>query len=1018
MVDRTIKVRLEAVTAGFAAALTKAQGNVKSLAGEMGKASQSDGWKQTSTAVLAVGSAAAIAVGVAARSTLDFDKRMSAVKATGLEAQQAFGALRQAAIDAGGATKFSASEAAAGMEALLKAGVSVSDVLGGGLTGSLDLAAAGELDLATAAETAASAMTQFKLSGDQVPRIADALAAGAGKAQGDVSDLAQALGQSGLVASQFGLSLEETVGGLSAFASAGLMGSDSGTSFKTMLLALAKPSKEAAAEMERLGINAYDAQGQFIGLEALAGQLQGALSPLTEETRQSALATIFGTDAIRSASVLYEQGAAGIEKWTTAVSDSGYAAEVAAIMQDNLAGDLEKLGGAFDTLLIKMGEGQNAPLRELAQGVASVVDAASSNPQGVAAMGEGLVGVAGGALALGAAMKVASGVSEFRANIADLATTSPKTAAALTGLAKGAGVATLAIAGLTAVGQLREAFREAPATIDSVTASLVRMSDSGDAVGDAFRTISGKEILGGVDSWEDAFRRVANDTDNWTTAVDNLDGMLSDLTNSRSGIDRIGESFASVDRILTTMDTAEAAEAFASIAADFEAAERPIEELIEAFPEYAGAIQLAAAEQGKGKLSAEELAAAMSTIPDAAIAAAGPTTDLATAADLAAEAADAAAKAHEDWMLTLSSGDSSFVNGQGAWDAVIAKNEAVAQSAADATESTDDSWTDFYDGHTVKLDAYIAELESQVAAQGAWEQNMLLLTGRASEGLLAYLAELGPEGASLVAQLVTGTDAQLQIMEENFGDSGAEGADAWAQEMATRSAVWKELTAKSGAAAVKSAQAELAAGKTTLQSIINNYGLTIKIGVDKTGYWDAMNTLNSIAGKTVSAYVAIRQTGQGAVATGGYGADVAAAVGLADGGMARRRFSEGALLDGPGTPTSDSIPAWLSRREFVTKASSVDYYGPDLMYAMNAKRIPRELFKPLGFADGGSPGHAYYSPRLAGGGMAGAATGAPVLSDNDISRIADAVRFGASAGTREGITERDSMQAHAVGRYR
>jgi len=120
------------------------------------------------------------------------------------------------------------------MEALLKAGVSVKDVLSGGLSGSLDLAAAGGLDLAIAAETAASAMTQFKLSGDQVPRIADALAAGAGKAQGDVSDLAQALGQSGLVASQFGLSLEDTVGGLSAFASAGLMGSDAGTSMKTM----------------------------------------------------------------------------------------------------------------------------------------------------------------------------------------------------------------------------------------------------------------------------------------------------------------------------------------------------------------------------------------------------------------------------------------------------------------------------------------------------------------------------------------------------------------------------------------------------------------------------------------------------------------------------------------------------------------------------------------------------------------------------------------------------------------
>mgnify|MGYP001560970280 CR=1 FL=1 len=44
--------------------------------------------------------------------------------------------------------------------------------------------------------------------------------------------------------------------------------------------------------------------------------------------------------------------------------------------------------------------------------------------------------------------------------------------------------------------------------------------------------------------------------------------------------------------------------------------------------------------------------------------------------------------------------------------------------------------------------------------------------------------------------------------------------------------------------------------------------------------------------------------------------------------------------------------------------------------------------------------------------------GALTLSPADISRIADAVRFGASAGTREGIAERDSMQAHAIGRRR
>jgi TP901 family phage tail tape measure protein len=71
-----------------------------------------------------------------------------------------------------------------------------------------------------------------------------------------------------------GVSIEETTGTLAAFASAGLIGSDAGTSFKTMLQQLQNPSQESAELMQQLGINAYDAQGNFVGLADLAQQLK------------------------------------------------------------------------------------------------------------------------------------------------------------------------------------------------------------------------------------------------------------------------------------------------------------------------------------------------------------------------------------------------------------------------------------------------------------------------------------------------------------------------------------------------------------------------------------------------------------------------------------------------------------------------------------------------------------------------------------------------------------------------
>jgi hypothetical protein len=74
-------------------------------------------------------------------------------------------------------------------------------------------------------------------------------------------------------------------------------------------------------------------------------------------------------------------------------------------------------------------------------------------------------------------------------------------------------------------------------------------------------------------------------------------------------------------------------------------------------------------------------------------------------------------------------------------------------------------------------------------------------------------------------------------------------------------------------------------------------------------------------------------------------------------------FAFGGLVRGPGTATSDSIPAWLSRGEFVVRAAAVEHYGAALFAALNALRLPRFGFgglieeikrlPPLSFADGG-----------------------------------------------------------------
>lgn len=400
-----------------------------------------------SSGLMVAGAAMAAPVGVAVKKFADFDKAMSSVSAATHASQEDLKSLRDAAVKAGADTAFSAVEAAQAIEELAKAGVSTQDIMGGGLDGALSLAAAGSLDVGKAAEIASSALTQFQLKGSDVSHVADLLAAGAGKAQGGVEDLGMAMNQSGLVAAQTGLSIEETVGGLTAFANAGLIGSDAGTSFKTMLQSLTPSSKEAAQLMDELGITAYDAQGNFVGLSQFAGNLQNGLKDLSVEQQNAAMKTIFGSDAVRAASVLYKEGAQGVQKWIDAVDDSGYAAETAARMQDNLAGDLEKLGGSLDTVFLKSGSGANDFLRGLVQGAEDLVDAIGNIPEGVLSTGAMIAGLGGGAMvAVGGFTKLVTGAHDALDAFRTMQTATPRLAKAL----KGLGIAG-AVAGGTAV---------------------------------------------------------------------------------------------------------------------------------------------------------------------------------------------------------------------------------------------------------------------------------------------------------------------------------------------------------------------------------------------------------------------------------------------------------------------------------------------------------------------------------------------------------------------------------------
>jgi hypothetical protein len=223
--ERVVKVSLIASATQLISETDKAAKKFRELGSEADKFSaKKQAFTDLGRSAMLLGTVLAAGVGLAIAKFAEFDKAMSEVQASTHETVANMGLLREAAIEAGASTVFTATEAANAIDEMAKAGVSTSDILGGGLSGALDLASAGSLDVADAAQIAATALTQFKLEGSDIPHVADLLAAGAGKAQGSVDDLSQALNQGGLVASQAGQSIEDTTGVLAAFASAGLIG--------------------------------------------------------------------------------------------------------------------------------------------------------------------------------------------------------------------------------------------------------------------------------------------------------------------------------------------------------------------------------------------------------------------------------------------------------------------------------------------------------------------------------------------------------------------------------------------------------------------------------------------------------------------------------------------------------------------------------------------------------------------------------------------------------------------------
>ena len=616
MAERSVKVTVGANLSGLIAEFQKGSKAATGFSQSIRKslAADTEQMRILGTGLTAIGTIAGVGLGAAVSKFAEFDAAVSSVQAATHESTANMGLLRDAALEAGATTVFNATESANAIEELAKAGLSTADVLGGGLAGSLDLAAAGGLGVARAAEVASTTLQQFQLKGSDASHVADVLAAGAGKAMGSVDDLANGLKFVGPVAASMGVSLEETAGVLALFAQQGIIGEQAGTGLRGVLASLTAPSGAAAEEIKRLGITLYDSQGNFLGLQNAAGQLNTAYADMDEQSRNASLGVIFGRETVTAATALYQAGADGVSSWTRAVDDSGYAAETAALKLDNLKGDVEAFGGAVETALIKTGSAADGPLRSLTQGATAAVEAYGNLDPAVQgtnlALGAGVaaVGTAGGAFLLAAPK-----VIEFRNAVKDLGPGAQKASSAITSLGKAAGVAAVLVGAALAADKLANAGDRAALSLEQTTKAL-----RGDDVDGLFQGL-GQD----VDSYADSLRLLTGSdlNSNMERFGSTLNGALfggaftDQVAQTKDQLDTVGQSLS---QLVNTGDAQRAADLFEELAQKGAAEGVSRQELLDLMPAYRDALSGVSAEQESASDTAAQQAEALTGISGAA----------------------------------------------------------------------------------------------------------------------------------------------------------------------------------------------------------------------------------------------------------------------------------------------------------------------------------------------------------------------------------------------------------------
>lgn len=335
--------------------------------------------KSVVSTITAATGAGAVAVGTAAiNAGKSFETGMGEVQAISGASRKDLEALTNKAKEMGATTKFSATQASEGLKYMAMAGWNSQQMIDG-LPGVMNLAAASGEDLGTVSDIVTDALTAMGLKAGDSAHFADVLATAASSSNTNVAMMGETFKYAAPLAGTLGYNIEDLSQAIGLMANAGIKGSQSGTSLRSILTRLASSPSDAAKAMEKYGISIKNSDGSMKSLMEVMENMRDSLQGLPEDEKAAAASAIGGQEAMSGLLAIVDASESDFNKLSKAIDNaSGAAQDQADIMNDNLQGALYELGSAAESAGIELYDNIKEPAKKTVRAAATEIRSLST----------------------------------------------------------------------------------------------------------------------------------------------------------------------------------------------------------------------------------------------------------------------------------------------------------------------------------------------------------------------------------------------------------------------------------------------------------------------------------------------------------------------------------------------------------------------------------------------------------------------------------------------------------------